>query len=52
MHVAHRIALPKKGMTSDINCRLRAKKNHNGNSHRETRVEQIVRKLWVCSLQV
>ena len=44
-------ASPKQGTTSDI-CRLHTKLNHNGINHKETRVDQIARKIWICSLQV
>ena len=51
LHVAYCIASPKLGMTSDI-LTLPIKLNHNGINPRETRVEQIARKLWVSSLQI
>ena len=51
MSVAYCIASSKQGMAANI-CRLHSKLNHNfyGNNHKETRVEQKPRKLWVCSL--
>ena len=49
LHVAYCTASPKSGMTSDI-FSLQTRLNHNGINTKETRVEQLARKLWVFSL--